>query len=84
MYRIRKEKVDELKEGKTTVYLSGLTGYTRQYLTYIFKGALFITKPTAERLILSIAKESVKINEMVKDANSIEDVINYFFKKDEE
>lgn len=84
MYRIKKDKVEELKEGKKTVYLSNLTGYTRQYLTYIFRGTLFVTKPTAEKLILSVAKESIKINEMVKNANSIDDVIKYFFDEDKE
>lgn len=84
MYKIRKDRLEELKEGKSTVYLAKLIGYTRQYLTYIFRGTLFIGRDTAEKLITRLAKESLKINKMVQEADDINEVIEYFFEKQEE
>lgn len=84
MYRIRKDRLEELKEGKTTVHLASLIGYTRPYLTYAFKGTLFVTDYMAEKIIRGIAQESIRINKMVQEANDIHEVIEYFFEKQEE
>lgn len=84
MYRIRKDRVNELKEGKTNVYLEKLTGYTKVYLSNVFRGATFIPKDTAEKIIRELATESIQLHERIEKSKNIEEVIEYFFKKDEE
>lgn len=81
-YTIKEEKLDELKEGKTNIYIAQKTKYSRQYITYIFKKQLKINEATAIKILMPLAKESVKLNKMLKD-EGIDYMINYFFKEEE-
>jgi len=81
-YKIREEKLNELKEGKMNSYIAQITKYSRQYITYIFKGQIKINAATVIKIIMPLAKESIKLNEMLK-SNGIDYMINYFFKEEE-
>ena len=80
-YTIREEKVSELKEGKTNVYIAKITNYSRQYLTYIFKGQIKINYEAVTDIIMPLANESMKLNMMIGN-HGIDYVINYFFKEE--
>ena len=80
MYRIKSEKVEELKEGKTIVYLSKIIGYSRPYLNDVFTGKMLIEKEKVSKILLSISKESYKLNKKIAK-NGVDITIDYFFKK---
>lgn len=79
-YRIKLHKVEDLKEGKTVNYIVNLTGYSRQYFSDVINGKYYINKKTAERIILSLAKESIKISNMIKLYGLERTIENYFEK----
>jgi hypothetical protein len=79
-YIIRTDKVDELKEGKTNIYLSKITHYSRQYLCEIFTGKRIGDKKMIKNIIIPISKESVKIKEKYEE-KGLDYLINYFFKE---
>lgn len=81
-YLIRKEKLDELREGKTNSYIAKTTNYSRQYITYIFKQQIKINSATTIKLLMPLAKESIKLNKMLNE-KGIEYMINYFFEEEE-
>ena len=78
-YIIRKEKLDELREGKTNSYIAKITGYSRQYITYIFKGQIQINPATVIKILMPLAKESIHLNNMLKE-QGIDFMADYFFK----
>lgn len=80
MYTIKKFNLYELKEGKTDVYLSGITGYTRQYLSEIFNGKRNIDRKTVEKILVPIFAESVKLKEKY-ERFGMDTMIQHFFKK---
>lgn len=79
-YIIISEKLLELKEGKTDVYLSTITPYTRQYLNEIFKGKRCPDKKTLIKILEPMISESVKLKEKY-EKYGINKFINYFFKE---
>ena len=79
-YIIRKENLYELKEGKTDVYLSSITGYTRQYLSEIFNGKRNIDNKTIEKILKPIFAESVKLKNKYEKFG-MDTMIYHFFKK---
>lgn len=81
-YKIKKEKLDELREGKTNSYIAEKTKYSRQYITYIFKQQIKINSATAIKLLMPLAKESIKLNNMLKE-KGIDYMIDYFFEEEE-
>lgn len=81
-YKIRQEKLDELREGKTNSYIAKTTNYSRQYITYIFKQQIKINSATTIKLLMPLAKESIKLNKMLKE-KGIDYMINYFFEEEE-
>jgi len=81
-YSIRKEKLEELKEGKTNAYIAEITNYSRQYITYIFKNELKINIKAVINIIKPLANESIKLNKMLKE-KGIDYMINYFFEEEE-
>ena len=81
-YKIKKEKLDELREGKTNSYIAKITKYSRQYITYIFKQRMNINSATAIKLLMPLAKESIKLNNMLKE-KGIDYMIDYFFEEEE-
>lgn len=81
-YKIRQEKLDELREGKTNSYIAKTTNYSRQYITYIFKQKIKINSATTIKLLMPLAKESIKLNKMLKE-KGIDYMINYFFEEEE-
>lgn len=81
-YKIRQEKLEELREGKTNSYIAKTTNYSRQYITYIFKQQIKINSATTIKLLMPLAKESIKLNKMLNE-KGIEYMINYFFEEEE-
>ena len=81
-YSIRKEKINELAEGKTNTYIAKKTKYSRQYITYIFNNDLKINIKAVINIIRPLADESIKLNKMLKE-KGLEYMINYFFKEEE-
>lgn len=79
-YAIRPEKVEELKEGKTEVYLATITPYSRTYLNEVFKSRRNVNKKTLEEILEPMISESVKLNKMYNKHN-IDYIIDYFFKE---
>lgn len=80
MYRIKLEKVEELKAGRKNVYFETLTGYSRQYLSDIFTQKRNIDKEAVQKIVVPLCKDSVKLNEKL-NKEGIEKIINYFFKE---
>ena len=81
-YSIRKEKLEELKEGKTNTYIAEITNYSRQYITYILTNELKINIKAVINIIKPLANESIKLNKMLKE-KGIDYMINYFFEEEE-
>lgn len=79
-YRIRQERVEELKEGRKNTYIADLTNYSRQYLTYIFRGNKEINESAILNLINPLIQQSTKLTKMYEE-NGLEYMINYFFEK---
>ena len=81
-YRIRKDKKDELKNGRTITYLSNLCGCSRVYLSYIFNGYAKrkASKDIIKKIIIGISKDSIRINKRLEDSG-IEETIKYFFEE---
>lgn len=79
-YKIKTEKVQELKEGKSNVHISEITGYSRQYLSRLFNNKEYFTEKTILNILSSLAIESNRINTMlIKDG--MKKTIEYFFEK---
>lgn len=79
-YKIKTEKVQELKEGKSNVYISKITGYSRQYLSRLFNAKEKFTEKTVLNIFKSLAVESNKLNTMLMK-NGTEKTIKYFFEE---
>lgn len=79
-YRIKKDKREELQEGRTLTYIAELCEYSRQYITYVFNGKMLATEESAIKILKCIADNSldiaVKINQQ-----GIKTVLEYFFEK---
>lgn len=79
-YKIKKEKIKELKEGKSNVHISKITGYSRQYLSRLFNSKEHFTEKTVLNVLSSLAIESNRINTMLIK-NGMEETIKYFFEE---
>lgn len=79
-YKVRQERVKELKEGKKNTYIAELTNYSRQYLSYIFGGKIEINDHTVLRIIRPLIQQSTTLEKMYNE-NGIEYIIDYFFEK---
>lgn len=71
MYKVKLDKVDLLKEGRTNIYFSETLGLTQIHICNILKGYK-CTKLTAKALIS--VKEKIAIND-----DRMEDFLNYYF-----
>jgi hypothetical protein len=80
-FRLRKNKVADLKEGKTDVYLAPKIGRSRQYLSSVFNCTLSINKSLAIHILETMAKESIKLNKEIGNMG-IEKVLFLYFEKD--
>lgn len=79
-YIIDLSKTNELKEGKTDVYLSTIIPYTRQYLNEIFTGKRCSDKKTLSKILKPMIAESVKLKDKY-EKDGLEKIIDYFFKE---
>lgn len=79
-YMIQLEKVNELKEGKTEMYLSTITPYSRVYLNEVFKARRNIDKQNAIKILKPIIAESVKLKTLY-EKKGIDYIVDYFFKE---
>lgn len=73
MYKIREDKIKELKDGRNLRAIGEIIGITEQYLSKIFNGQQ-CTKIIAWNLV--ILKENISITDRRK-----EDLLNYYFEK---
>ena len=80
-FRMRKAKIEELKEGKTVAYLAEKIGRSRQYLSPVFNGMLSIDEQLAKHILETIGKESININNIIKQ-KGIDAALFIFFEKD--
>lgn len=78
MYRIKLDKVEELRRGRTYIYLAELTGYTREYVSNIMTGKRNLTEKALERFLIPICEDSAKLKEAL-DTEPYEIIVKYFF-----
>lgn len=79
-YRIKEERRKELQDGRTLLYIADLSGYSRQYITYVFNGKMLATKESAIKILRSIADNSLSLTIRINQ-QGIDEVLNYFFEK---
>ena len=80
-FRLRKAKIEELKEGKTIAYLAEKVGKSRQYLSPVFNGILSIDENLAKHILETLGKESVNISNLIQQ-KGIDATLFIFFEKD--
>ena len=80
-FRLRKAKIEELKEGRTIAYLAEKIGKSRQYLSPVFNGILSIDENLAKHILETLGKESVNISNLIKQ-KGIDATLFTFFEKD--
>lgn len=73
MYKVKLDKVEMLKEGRTLVYLSEIIGLTTVHIGNILKGYKCTT--LTAKAFVSI-KEKISIND-----DKMEEFLNYYFEK---
>ena len=78
MYRIKLDKVEELKSGRTNIYLSELTGFTREYVSNIMTGKRNMETRGLKRFLIPVCQEITKLNEKLNN-EGYEKVVEYFF-----
>ncbi len=76
MYKLRLDKKDELKSGRTFTYLAEKTGLTDRYIKAVFAGAI-CRKITA--LILIAVRHEILVT-----SPEMEKYLKYYFKTKEE
>ena len=79
-YRIRKDKKEEVQEGRTLQYISDICDYSRQHITYIFNGNVDATEKCATDIIKYIAEDSIKIAIRLNQ-QGMKNTLNYFFEE---
>ena len=79
-YQIRKEKLDELKEGRTATYIAEITGYSKVYINYAFSGKKYISYLCALNIIRKLGNTSIFISQMIQE-HGIKYAVNYFFEE---
>lgn len=79
-YRIKKNKREELQEGRTLQYLANKCNYSRQYITDAFNAKVDITRECAINIMKGISNDSIKISSRIKK-DGINKTIEYFFEK---
>lgn len=79
-YRIKKNKKEELQEGRTIQYLAQKCKYSRQYLTDAFNGKIDITRECAINIINGTAENSINLS-IKLNQRGIEEMLKYFFDK---
>ena len=80
-FRLRKAKIEELKEGRTIAYLAEKVGKSRQYLSPVFNGMLSIDESLEKHILETLGKESVNISNLIKQ-KGIDATLFTFFEKD--
>lgn len=79
-YVIKKEKREELQEGRTILYLAHKCKYSRQYLTDTFNAKIKITRECAVNILRGISDDSIKLAVMINQ-KGINQTLDYFFEK---
>jgi hypothetical protein len=79
-YMIKADKVEELKEGKTTVYISKIVPFSRSYLNEFFSRARATNIKSVCKIINPLIAESVKLSNMYNE-KGMNYMINYFFEQ---
>ena len=81
-YKIRTDKKDELKNGRTITYLAQICGCSRSMLSYAFNGSKIrqLSQELALNIITEISKESVSVKNKI-DELGIEGALDYYFEK---
>jgi len=79
-YKIKRNKKEELQEGRTIQYLAQKCKYSRQYLTDALNGKINITRECAVNIIRGTAEDSINLT-IKLNQNGINEMIKYFFDK---
>lgn len=79
-YKIKRNKKEELQEGRTIQYLAQKCKYSRQYLTDALNGKINITRECAANIIRGTAEDSINLTIRLNQ-NGINEMIKYFFDK---
>lgn len=79
-YKIKRNKKEELQEGRTIQYLAQKCKYSRQYLTDALNGKTNITRECAVNIIRGTAEDSINLT-IKLNQNGINEMIKYFFDK---
>lgn len=78
MYRIKLYRVEELRRGRTYIYLAELTGYTREYISNIMTGKRNLEENGLRKFLIPICEDSAKLKEIL-ETESFETIVKYFF-----
>lgn len=78
MYRIKLDKVEELKNGRSIKYLADITGYTREYMSNILTGKRLLEEKGMKKFLIPICEEIVNLK-IKLDNEGYEEVVKYFF-----
>ena len=79
-YKIKRNKKEELQEGRTIQYLAQKCKYSRQYLTDVMNGKINITRECAVNIIRGTAEDSINLT-IKLNQQGINETLNYFFEK---
>lgn len=80
LYLMKTKKLDELKEGRTITYLSSIIKISRPILTDILNGKVYISKTIARRIVLQSSKNSINLQNKMKNKTE-DEKIEMFFQK---
>lgn len=78
MYRIKLDKVQELRHGRTNIYLAELTGFTKEYVCHIMSGKRNMEARGLKRFLVPVCQEITSLNEMLNN-EGYEKIVEYFF-----
>ena len=81
--KMKKNKVDEFKEGRTVGNIAKKVKYSRAYISYLLNQQIAINEATAIKILMRLSEESLKLNRMFNE-NGIDYMINYFFEEEKE
>lgn len=74
VYRIKKEKVEELKDGRTNKAIASRIGLTTDHLGKIFNGRQTCTQALA--MLLTLLGKNLQIEE-----GKLQETVEYFFEQ---
>ena len=77
-YRIKLDKVKELRNGRTNIYISQITGYAREYVSNILTGKRNLEDNGVKKFLIPVCEDVTKLKERL-DKEGLDKTIKYFF-----